>query len=49
MRVYKYVHSCLVVEEGEDKILFDPGINLCQWTSQAMLLIQSECYQEVLT
>ncbi len=26
MRVYKYVHSCLVVEEGEDKILFDPGI-----------------------
>ncbi len=26
MRVYKYIHSCLVVEEGEEKILFDPGI-----------------------
>ena len=26
MRVYKYIHSCLVVEEGEERILFDPGI-----------------------
>lgn len=26
MRVYKYIHSCLLVEEGEDQILFDPGI-----------------------
>jgi L-ascorbate metabolism protein UlaG (beta-lactamase superfamily) len=26
MRVYKFIHSCLVVEEGEDKILFDPGM-----------------------
>ena len=26
MRVYKYMHSCLVVEEGGDKILFDPGM-----------------------
>src|SRR5947209_1646246 len=26
MRVYKYIHSCLVVEEGGDKILFDPGV-----------------------
>ena len=26
MRVYKYIHSCLVVEEGGDKILFDPGM-----------------------
>lgn len=26
MRVYKYIHSCLLVEEGEEKILFDPGI-----------------------
>ncbi len=25
MRVYKYIHSCLLVEEGTDKILFDPG------------------------
>jgi len=26
MRIYKYIHSCLLVEEGEDKILFDPGV-----------------------
>jgi L-ascorbate metabolism protein UlaG (beta-lactamase superfamily) len=26
MRVYKFIHSCLVVEEGGDKILFDPGM-----------------------
>ena len=26
MRVYKYIHSCLVLEEGGDKILFDPGL-----------------------
>jgi L-ascorbate metabolism protein UlaG (beta-lactamase superfamily) len=25
MRVYKCIHSCLMVEEGGDKILFDPG------------------------
>src|SRR5258708_7462731 len=25
MRIYKYIHSCLLVEEGDDKILFDPG------------------------
>jgi L-ascorbate metabolism protein UlaG (beta-lactamase superfamily) len=25
MRVYKYIHSCLLIEEGEDRILFDPG------------------------
>ena len=26
MRIYKYIHSCLVVEEGDEKILFDPGV-----------------------
>jgi L-ascorbate metabolism protein UlaG (beta-lactamase superfamily) len=26
MRVYKFIHSCLVVQEGGDKILFDPGM-----------------------
>ncbi len=26
MRVYKFIHSCLVVEEGGDKIVFDPGM-----------------------
>ncbi len=26
MRVSKYIHSCLVVEEGGEKILFDPGL-----------------------
>ncbi|MDQ6662439.1 MAG: MBL fold metallo-hydrolase [Chloroflexota bacterium] len=26
MRIYKYIHSCLLIEEGDDKILFDPGI-----------------------
>jgi L-ascorbate metabolism protein UlaG (beta-lactamase superfamily) len=26
MRIYKFIHSCLVVEEGGDKILFDPGM-----------------------
>ncbi len=26
MRIYKYIHSCLLVEEGAEKILFDPGI-----------------------
>jgi L-ascorbate metabolism protein UlaG (beta-lactamase superfamily) len=25
MRVSKYVHACLLVEDGEDRILFDPG------------------------
>lgn len=25
MRVSKYVHSCLLVEQGRDKLLFDPG------------------------
>ena len=25
MRVSKYVHACLLVEDGGDKILFDPG------------------------
>ena len=25
MRVSKYVHACLLVEDGDDKILFDPG------------------------
>jgi L-ascorbate metabolism protein UlaG (beta-lactamase superfamily) len=25
MRISKYVHSCLLIEDGEDKILFDPG------------------------
>lgn len=26
MRIFKYIHSCLLVEEGDDRILFDPGI-----------------------
>jgi L-ascorbate metabolism protein UlaG (beta-lactamase superfamily) len=26
MRIYKYIHSCLLVEEGNEKILFDPGV-----------------------
>ena len=26
MRIYKYIHSCLLVEEGNGRILFDPGI-----------------------
>lgn len=25
MRVSKYIHACLLVEDGDDKILFDPG------------------------
>lgn len=25
MKVTKYIHSCLLIEEGSDKILFDPG------------------------
>jgi L-ascorbate metabolism protein UlaG (beta-lactamase superfamily) len=25
MRVSKYVHACLLIEDGDDKILFDPG------------------------
>jgi L-ascorbate metabolism protein UlaG (beta-lactamase superfamily) len=25
MKITKYIHSCLLVEEGTDKILFDPG------------------------
>jgi L-ascorbate metabolism protein UlaG (beta-lactamase superfamily) len=25
MRVSKYIHSCLLIEEGDDKLLFDPG------------------------
>lgn len=25
MRISKFIHSCLLVEEGRDKILFDPG------------------------
>ena len=24
MRVSKYIHACLLVEDGDDKILFDP-------------------------
>lgn len=26
MKITKYIHSCLVVEKGADKILFDPGL-----------------------
>ena len=26
MRVSKYIHACLVVEEGGDRLLFDPGV-----------------------
>ncbi len=26
MRLTKYVHSCFLIEEGNDRILFDPGI-----------------------
>lgn len=26
MRIYKYLHSCLLVKEGRDRILFDPGL-----------------------
>jgi L-ascorbate metabolism protein UlaG (beta-lactamase superfamily) len=26
MRISKYIHSCLLVEEGGEKILFDPGV-----------------------
>jgi L-ascorbate metabolism protein UlaG (beta-lactamase superfamily) len=26
MRVSKFIHSCLLVENGEDRILFDPGM-----------------------
>lgn len=26
MRVTKYIHSCLLIEKGSDKILFDPGL-----------------------
>jgi L-ascorbate metabolism protein UlaG (beta-lactamase superfamily) len=25
MRISKYLHSCLLVEQGRDKLLFDPG------------------------
>ena len=25
MRISKYIHACLLVEKGADKILFDPG------------------------
>lgn len=25
MRITKYIHSCLEIEKGADKILFDPG------------------------
>jgi len=25
MRISKYIHSCLLIEKGADKILFDPG------------------------
>src|SRR4051812_33056523 len=25
MRITKYIHACLLVEEGSDRILFDPG------------------------
>jgi L-ascorbate metabolism protein UlaG (beta-lactamase superfamily) len=25
MRVSKYIHACLLVEDGDDRILFDPG------------------------
>lgn len=26
MKITKYIHSCLLIEKGSDKILFDPGI-----------------------
>ncbi len=26
MKITKYIHSCLLIEKGADKILFDPGI-----------------------
>ena len=26
MRITKYIHSCLLIEKGADKILFDPGL-----------------------
>ncbi|MGI8467332.1 MAG: MBL fold metallo-hydrolase [Pyrinomonadaceae bacterium] len=26
MRITKYIHSCLVIEKGLDRILFDPGL-----------------------
>ncbi len=44
MRVYKYIHSCLVVEEGEEKILFDPGI-----FSFNEGLVQPETFRDVTT
>jgi L-ascorbate metabolism protein UlaG (beta-lactamase superfamily) len=25
MRISKYIHSCLLIEKGADRILFDPG------------------------
>ncbi|MEN3331523.1 MAG: hypothetical protein V7641_888 [Blastocatellia bacterium] len=25
MRIYKYIHACLLIEEGEERLLFDPG------------------------
>lgn len=26
MKITKYIHSCLVIEKGLDRILFDPGL-----------------------
>ena len=26
MKITKYIHSCLVIEKGSDRILFDPGL-----------------------
>ncbi len=26
MKITKYIHSCLLLEKGDDKILFDPGL-----------------------
>ena len=26
MKITKYIHSCLLIEKGSDKILFDPGL-----------------------
>jgi len=26
MRITKYIHSCLLIENESDKILFDPGL-----------------------
>lgn len=26
MKITKYIHSCLVIEKGTDRLLFDPGL-----------------------